>query len=149
MLKKQPKRKKGQKAVSALQKKKNNSNSGYWKKKADKARGAYMHHFFRTCMVCGKSANETKLDDHHLVSRSNVFLRHSIENQAMLCFYDHKHNPVCSPHAGPIGFTIFLQENYPDKYQWVIENQHKTGKPNYEESYHLLKEMLEDAGGTL
>ena len=139
---KQPKRKKGQKAKSALQKKKDNPNSSYWKKKADKAWGAYHHHFHRYCIVNNESC-AGPINQHHLITRGNVVLRHHIDNGVALCVYHHLYSPTCSAHMGPIGFSAFLQEQYPEKYEWVLKNQHKTGKPNYKESYEILTEHLE------
>lgn len=137
---KKPK-KKLKKDRSKLQVRKDNPNSGYHKKRADKAWGEYQHHFRRICLVniAGvESSCNGPLNAHHLISRGNVFLRHEINNCAMLCAYHHNFSTTCSPHAGPIGFSEFLKEHYPHKYEWVIENQHKTGKPNYELAYETL-----------
>jgi len=141
-LQKKPK-KKLKKDRSKLQVKKDNPNSKYHKTKADKAWGAYQHHFYRTCLINDETCSGP-LNAHHLVTRGNVFLRHETANCAMLCAFHHMFSPTCSPHAGPIGFTAFLRENYPDKYEWVIANQHKTGKPCYEKSFILLTELKEN-----
>lgn len=134
---KKPK-KKLKKDRSKLQVRKDNSNSGYHKKRADKAWGELQHHFNRHCIAEMKGNCNGPLNAHHLVSRGNVFLRHETENCAMLCAYHHNFSITCSPHAGPIGFSAFLKEHYPHKYKWVIANQHKTGKPNYELAYETL-----------
>ena len=139
---KKPK-KKLKKDRSKLQVRKDNSNSKYWKNKADTAWGTYQHQFVRRCIVGDAktpwmSGCNGPNNAHHLVSRGNVFLRHETENCAMLCAYHHNFSITCSPHAGPIGFSEFLKEHYPHKYEWVIENQHKTGKPNYELAYETL-----------
>ena len=135
-------KKKLKKDRSKLQVKKDNPNSKYHKTKADKAWGQFQHHFFRTCIVDNERC-KGPLNAHHLISRGNVYLRHETANCAMLCAYHHNFDTTCSPHAGPIGFTAFLKENYPHKYEWVIENQHKTGKPDYRQAYQDLTEEME------
>ena len=127
---------------SKLQVKKDNPNSNYWKKKADKAWGAFQHHHFRHCIVGSIEPGTCSgpLNQHHLISRGNVFLRHEIENCASLCVWHHLYSTTCSPHGGPLGFASFLRDNYPVKHQWAIDNQHKTGKPNYRDSYETLTE---------
>ena len=136
-------KKKLKKDRSKLQVRKDNPNSGYHKKRADKAWGEYQHHFFRTCIVDNQDC-KGPLNAHHLVSRGNVFLRHEPENCAMLCVWHHQYSTTCSPHAGPIGFTQFLHEHYGDKFQWVHDNQHKTGKPNYKEAFEHLTEVMDE-----
>jgi len=143
------KKKKGTKSVSLLQKKKDNSGSLYWKKKAMKMWGKYQHHTKRACIICGRTRDETKLDSHHLVGRANVMLRNHPDNCAMLCVPHHQYDTVISAHMAPLGFIKHLKENYPDMIAFIEENQFKTGKQNYEEEYELLKELLENAGGTL
>ena len=120
---------------SKLQKKKDNPNSLYWKKKADKAWGEYIHSN-DSCLICDDSSK--KLEAHHLVSRAVTHLRHDPENGILLCSWHHKFDPGCSPHAGPIGFSEWLKENYPNKHEYVLTNRYKTGKPNYKESYENL-----------
>jgi len=132
---------------SKLQIKRDNPNSKLWKNKADKAWGAYQHHFKRECLVCGNS--HSKLDAHHLIGRARTMTRHDPLNGVILCSYHHTHSVECSPHAGPIGFSEFLRENYPEKIDYVLKNQHLTGKSDYRESYELLKELIESAGGKL
>ena len=146
--KRDKKRKTARKKKSKLQKKKDNSNSTLWKRKADKAWGEYQHLTKKTCIVgqvigdCNGPNNA-----HHLLTRANVFLRHEIENCAILCAFHHNFSPTCSPHAGPIGFVKLLQEHYPDKYQWVLDNQFKTGKPNYKEAYEHLNQLIKEHKG--
>jgi len=142
-LQKKPK-KKLKKDRSKLQVKKDNPNSGYWKKKADAKWGEYQHKFNRSCIISEVAKDYScrgPLNQHHLVGRGNVYLRHNILNCAALCAFHHTFSNTLSPHGGPIGFTKFLQEHYPDKYKWVIENQHKTGKPDYRQAYLDLKEL--------
>jgi len=139
---KQPKRKKGQKAKSALQKKKDNSGSKYWKNKAMKQWGAVMHHRFRYCLVNNEDCSGN-LEAHHLISRAKVMTRNNIDNGVMLCSNHHKWSPLLSPHMAPVQFTEFLRENYPHKIEWVMKHRNDTGKPNYETDYEYLCELIE------
>ena len=138
-LKKPKKRKKGEK--SGLQKRKDNVNSLYWKRKAMAVWSAIMHTKFDTCLV-GVGC-QGRLEAHHLLSRAKVMTRNDINNGVLLCSLHHKFSTEISPHTAPIQFTEFLRENYPDKIEYVMENMHKTGKPNYLADYEKLTEIME------
>jgi hypothetical protein len=140
------KRKKGTKVKSLLQRRIDKPNSAYWKKKADAMWGKLAHHLYRACIVDNDDC-KGPLNAHHLVSRSNVMLRHRIENCTMLCSLHHNFSITCSPHAGPIGFFRFLENQFPHKLQWVYEHQYNTGKQDYRESYLLLNNIYTESGG--
>lgn len=127
--------------ISKLAKSKANPRSGYWKKKADKAWGEYIHELYFSCLVC-KTHNA--LQAHHLISRGKIITRHIPENGVLLCATHHIFDPDCSPHAGPIGFTDFLYEEHNEKYSWVKENQFATGVVDYEEAYNNLTKLIKE-----
>ena len=132
-----------QKPKSKLQKKKNLPNSTYWKKKALEKWAEYIHQQ-KYCSICGKS--NTKLEAHHLISKKVKQFRNDIQNGILLCSYCHKWNPVCSPHAGALGFAEWLINNMPEKYDWWQENKEKitmfSATSTYKEDYEKLKELL-------
>lgn len=125
---------------TALQKRKDNPNSGYWKKRADKEWGRVIH-LSDICIVNDKCRGS--LEAHHFISRSKLSTRHKLLNGVLLCTLHHKFSKELSPHMGPIGFSEYLRINYPDKYQWVLDNRFKNEKPNFKEAYEKLKEIKE------
>lgn len=127
--------------TSKLAKSKANPRSSYWKKKADKVWGAFIHYRDDFCMVCG--TNRT-LQAHHLISRGKIITRHCPENGVLLCATHHIFDPDCSPHAGPIGFTDFLYEEHNDKYNWVKENQFAKGLVDYEARFNELTKLTKE-----
>ena len=135
-------KKKKVKKVSKLAKKKLDHNSKYWKNRADKAFGEYIHKRDEGCLVCGTIY--AKLDAHHLISRGNLPTRHNPMNGVKLCVKHHKFDKECSPHMGPLGFSEFLRQNYPEKYDWVIQNKWKYSKYNFKENYENLQRLLEE-----
>lgn len=129
------------KKKSNLQKKKDNPKSTYWRTRADKLWGEYMHTLHTECFIKDGNCKGT-LEAHHLISRSNALTRHNPLCGIILCSWHHKFSKTCSPHAGPIGFSAYLQDHYPERYNWVLENQFKTGKPDYEAAYEILEMLL-------
>ena len=127
--------------ASKLAKSKANPRSMYWKNKADKAWGKYIHKRDEGCLVCGTTSKRTEA--HHLISRARVITRHSPENGVLLCSYHHKFCPNESPHAAPLQFSEFLFENHPEKYDWFLKNRFATGVVDYEKSYYDLKKLIE------
>ena len=125
------------KKKSALQKKKENPNSTYWKKKADIEWGRIIHEA-NCCLVGGNCSGN--FEAHHLISRGNTLTRHDPKNGVLLCSLHHKWSKDCSPHMAPIQFTEFLRANCPEKIEYVMENRYKTGKPDYKEAFERLKE---------
>ena len=128
--------------LSKLAKSKANPRSKYWKNKADKVWGEYIHAKYNRCLVCGK--NDFVLQAHHLISRGKVITRHEPDNGVLLCATHHIFDPDCSPHAGPIGFTDFLYEGHNEKYNWVKENQFATGVVDYEEAFNNLTKLIKE-----
>jgi len=127
---------------SALQKRKDNPRSGYWKKKADAAWGEYMHKRFDSCAICRKKTN---LEAHHLISRSNVLTRHLPINGIILCSNHHKFDVQISAHKGPIGFSNWMIDNRKEQVDFVTQNRFKTGeKAHYEASFIYLTELIEE-----
>ena len=143
-LQKPGKRKKGTKSsgkpMTALDRKKANVGSKYWRDKADKIWSQLVKRDER-CAVCGRM--DIKRDSHHLLSRGKVMTRHDLENGMLLCVTHHLYSPDCSPHAGPIGFVEWLEENHPEKLEWVRQNRNRTGKPDYKANYERLKRELD------
>ena len=123
---------------SKLQKKKDNPRSTYWKNKADKAWGEWMHREYDSCAVCGRTSG--KLDAHHLISRSIVATRHDKRNGIMLCANHHRLSSECSPHKGPIGFAQWLRKNREEQFNWVSDTYWTGGKPDYKAAYEQLTE---------
>lgn len=108
------------------------------KAKADKLWGKLIH-MQRVCAVCGTS--DGQLHAHHIVSRVVTHLRHDPENGLLLCATHHNFDPEISPHAGPIGFSEWLKEHYPAKFELALTKRHSTGKADY----RLAVEKLEKA----
>lgn len=128
---------------SKLQKRKDNSKGNYWKKKADKAWGEVVHLQNNHCAVNNWHC-KGNLEAHHLISRSNILTRHKLINSILLCSHHHKFSVACSPHKGPIGFSIWLKKNRPEQFDFVEKNKYLTGeKVNYEETFNYLTETIE------
>lgn len=125
------------KKKTALQKKKDNPRSKYWKTKADKLWGLIIHER-GVCAVNDNCAGN--LEAHHMISRSNTATRHTIENGILLCSKHHKFDPHLSAHKAPMAFAEWLQYNDPDKFEWCSKNKYKIAKPDYEKAYGLLLE---------
>ena len=123
------------KKKSALQKRKDDPKSKYWKNRADALWGAVIHEIYHECAICGKYGIEA----HHLISRGNTATRHSIENGIGLCTNHHKFDRKLSAHTAPLAFAEWLQENHPETWQWCSENKHKVQKPDYFEAFKDLE----------
>ena len=131
-----PRRKK-RKKKSNLQKRKENDNSTYWRHKADREWYRVQHEIWESrCAICGKLG-----EIHHLIPKSTrtYSVRHAKKNGMCLCADHHKWNPVISAHGSPIGFSLWLQETYPELHDWVLENRWKLKQPyNFREAYLRL-----------
>lgn len=126
---------------SKLQKKKDDPLSGFWKRRADAAWGAWVHANYRTCAVNnGHCAGH--LEAHHLISRAVRATRHCKGNGILLCSFHHKYSPHCSPHGAPLQFAEWLQINKPEKWEWAMthRNDWKTIKANYKEAFRNLSD---------
>lgn len=125
-----------------LQKKKDKVNSKYWRNKADEYWKEYIHKRGE-CAVNNKDC-KGNLEAHHLISRSQAVTRHKPVNGILLCSNHHKFSVKCSPHKGPVGFSIWLKENKPARYNFVETNRYLTGeKVDYKaacERFERIKE---------
>jgi len=118
-------------------------NSANWERKANHAWWQYINKTQNGCQVGGPDCKGPSAT-HHLIRKAVKIFKFHPENGLVLCLHHHTDSRECSPHAGPVGFTEFLQENLPDKAYWIIENQHKTGKPNFKADYQKLNKLLEE-----
>lgn len=118
---------------SKLQKKKDNSNSTYWHKKAM----AEWSRIIRTNKHCEKCDSTTKLNAHHIQSKTIKGTRFKLENGICLCPKCHKFGNT-SAHKSII-FAEWLRNNKPTQYKWVIENYEIEENRTYKEIY---KELL-------
>lgn len=128
---------KKKKPKSALQKRKDNPRSGYWKKKADALWGAVIHEIYKSCPVDDECSGH--IEAHHLISRANVATRHKVENGIGLCSKHHKFCKKLSAHGAPLAFSEWLIEEMPEKWNWCSKNKHKIAKPDYQEAYKDLE----------
>jgi hypothetical protein len=62
----------------------------------------------------------------------------------MLCTWHHKYSPDLSAHEGQLGFIEWLEENMPEKLEYIRKNRYRSEKPNYREAYLTLKSILEE-----
>ena len=85
---------------------------------------------FNTC--------EGELECCHIFSRGNKKLRHDIQNALCLC---HAHHFYYTNH--PSEWTEIVRKNFPEDYDYLIENRNKIQKPNYEEVYKWLNTLYE------
>ena len=133
------------KPKSALQKRKDNPRSGYWKSKADELWGAVIHEKYNFCAlgddpeIQRESPCSGKGEAHHLISRGNVGTRHRLENGILLCTKHHKFCNKISAHMAPVALSHWLQENSPDQYNFVQENKYAILKPDYKQAYEDLQ----------
>lgn len=140
-LKKPPKRKKGEK--SGLQKSKDSPNSGYWSRKASKSWGTYIHTKYTGCLVCGKTHG--KLDAHHLLTKgSQNALKHHPMNGVLLCVHHHKWDRKMSAHGTPELFKRWLEENHPDKFEWMENNRKTPLRPNIKQAHEDLEQLIKE-----
>jgi len=116
-------------------------NSTTWKRKAISKWYEYMHLFKRYCLI--NENCEGELEAHHLIRKANELTRNDPLNGVMVCSKHHRLDPKLSAHKGPKGFAKFLNDNYPDKSEYIIANQYNTGKPNFKSDYEHLVELIE------
>lgn len=83
------------------------------------------------CQYCGvkkgtlnKNDKPIKLDAHHLMNRDvkDCPLKFDIRNGISLCSSCHKFCPNNAFHTNPIVTVAWLKENYPEKYDFVLEH---------------------------
>lgn len=140
-----PKAKPKRKPKSDLQKRKDNPRSKLWKNKADKLWGKVIHAKFQCCAVANGDCRGN-LEAHHLITRSNVMTRHSIDNGILLCSTHHKYSQWLSAHKAPLAFAEWLMLARPSQAKWCSDNKYKTGKPDYKAAYENLAAWCEING---
>lgn len=85
------------------------------------------------CCYCGikhgsknrnNSESKIKCDSHHLLQKeiANCPLKYEIKNGILLCSSDHKFNGEHSAHKSPIVFYDWFRKNYPDRYDFILNN---------------------------
>jgi len=83
------------------------------------------------------------MEAHHLISRANKATRHDPRNGVKLCSKHHKFDNKLSAHGAPLAFAEWLQEHYPERWEWCCENKYKIEKPDYKQAYEDLQQILE------
>ena len=147
-------KKKRKQPKTSLQKRKNNVNSGYWKKKCD----AVWAEIIKTidghkCAVCG---DPVRLNAHHLIDRSQLLTRYEIKNGIALCPLHHQFCRDMSAHKSPVRFSYWLFNEYPQRALFVVhvkldkkeDEEKKKRKFNYKEKLAELEAILEDLQDT-
>ena len=105
--------------------------------KGDKLWGEVMHSMYDQCLICG---DRSRLQAHHLITRSQKSKRHKIENGVLLCSDCHLH-ATYAPHQDAGVFLDMLEAHRPDQYEWYWNELWTLEKPNYEEAILKLKEI--------
>lgn len=135
---------------TALQKRKDNVNSGYWKKKCD----ATWAEIIKTidghkCVMCG---DPVRLNAHHLIDRSQLITRYELLNGISLCPLHHQFCRDISAHKSPVRFSYWLFNEYPRRARFVVDiklekksaEEKKKRKFNYMEKLAELELVLEE-----
>jgi len=139
-----PKKKIVKKKKSKLQKRKDNCKSKLWLRKADILWSNCIHlKHEHTCAV-GNGDCKGNLEAHHLITRNHRNTRHEITNGILLCSLHHLYSTELSPHGGPVGFGIWMEENRPEQWDWVIKNRWRTKQElDYKKATEDLTEIKE------
>lgn len=134
---------------SALEKKKSDPNSAYWKKKADMAWGAVVHGAGGGCVCAILGDCKGPLEAHHLITRGIISTRHDPRNGVLLCSYHHKWSKKCSPHMAPLEFAFYLQRFKPRLWQAFEEMRGQENNPmgSYMERRKLLERVFKEITG--
>lgn len=129
---------------SKLQQKKENTNSKYWKKKADRAWGELVHLMFDKCAVNNTDCSGP-IQAHHILHRGKLAIRHNPKVGLGLCANHHQYHPDLSPHRGVFGFMNWLREQRPAQYNWCMERRHsiQENKADYKARHEALCMMIE------
>ena len=124
-----------------LAQKKKNPRSKYWQTKADKE----ITRLFRgkPCIICGTTENTC---GHHLVSKGRSKInRHDLNNLVALCPSHHTWSNEIAAHSTNAlavrRFTEYLEEHYPEIWEWYVANENKTGTPDYRARYEELSRL--------
>ncbi len=117
---------------SKLQKKRDDCHSRYWRNKCD---GLITRMFSgKPCIVCGSTEYTA---GHHLIGRANKMFRHDPNNLVPLCPLHHKWDSTLSAHAAPAAFAVWLSQNLPGTWAWLVQNSGKKseGVPDYKQRF--------------
>ena len=88
------------------------------------------------CQRCGE--RNKKLECAHIISRNNKTLRWDLQNTLCLCTTCH-----FWAHQDPLGFALFVEKKFPDKYKYLNLNKNKITKRSIKD----LKELLDNSRG--
>lgn len=128
---------------SKLQKRKDNSSSLYWRKRADAAWSkAVRQRDNHQCCICHKTEY---VQAHHLIPRAAMFYRHNIENGITLCPQHHEYSIELSAHGAPWAFEEWMKANMTERYEWFVKNRHEL-HPGLKLNYRQIAELLELPG---
>lgn len=89
-----------------------------------------------TCVRCGKSAPEYKIDWSHVYSRANRAIRWNPDNSKALCFHCHKwwgENPLAA--------AAWFEAKYPDRALRLLEARNQIAPPIAIHYEQVLKEL--------
>lgn len=91
------------------------------------------------CLKCGKTYN---LQTAHLINRNNLLYRWDERNAITLCYADH----ILWAHRNPLEFQFWLNDNYPEKYQFWLTHRHtvNTEPLSYIDIKFKLERRLEE-----
>lgn len=134
------KKKKGRRTKQELELAQSKPGGVYWRDKADAEWKKLIHLTYSCCLVCGKS--NLQLHSHHLIGRAKPLTRQDPKNGVLLCAFHHVFSPEISPHNGPVGFSEFLKENHPERFEYILKNLHQVGKPDYKDAYEILRKKV-------
>ena len=125
---------------SKLRRRKDNSGSTYWRNKANKKWGEYVH-LPECCAMCGTRSR--KLDAHHIITKTYPSTRCKVMNGILLCICCHKTSNYLSAHGHAVAFSQWLEANRPEQFKWISEHKHTPGSCDYKADYERLCKLLE------
>jgi hypothetical protein len=89
------------------------------------------------CDHCGKY-QEKGLNLSHVIGRKNGFLKFNEYNVKLLCYYCHRY----FWHNEPLKAMEWFKQKYPERYEFLIENQMRTDKIDINEIIEYYKGKL-------
>jgi len=126
------------KRKSNLQKKKEDPNSSLWKRKSDRLWSKLVALSYNNkCAICNTS---DFTQAHHLIPREMYSHRHDLNNAILLCCSHHKYSFQLSAHRAAAEFFKWLIKNYPEKWEWLLQQQpSKQQSSTFKESFLRLE----------
>lgn len=103
---------------SKIQCRREDPNSGFWLKAADREFYRIWHSMPRHCRICGHPAEGA-----HMVSRENYLFRWDPMNIFEICADHHRNDPDLSHHKARNNFLAWLLENHPLVHQYIELHQ--------------------------